>query len=170
MPAPWDSGATTKDASACVVPGIRSQRWLVTTNAICPCVRTPALGPPVVPEVKKPPRGGRPAGAGPWGPRGRRTSRGRHARWLCPAASCPNVARQAPRSPRRRPKARLKRRSGCPSPRASPRWFGKVAVADHGRGAARLPEVGDLARRLPEVGRHPDRAQAEAGEHRLEHL
>src|SRR3954467_4510616 len=53
MPAPWDRGATTKDASACAVPGIKSQRWFVTTNAICPCVRTAALGRPVVPEVKK---------------------------------------------------------------------------------------------------------------------
>ena len=53
MPAPCDSGATTSEASASVVPGIRSQRWLVTTKAIWPCVSTAALGRPVVPEVKK---------------------------------------------------------------------------------------------------------------------
>ncbi len=51
MPAPCDSGATTRETSRSVVPGIRSQRWLVTTNAICPWVSTPALGRPVVPEV-----------------------------------------------------------------------------------------------------------------------
>ena len=33
-PAPWLSGATTSDASSSVVPGRRSQRWLVMTNAI----------------------------------------------------------------------------------------------------------------------------------------
>ena len=43
-------------------------------------------------------------------------------------------------------------------------------MADHGGGAARLAEIGDLTRRLPEVRRHPDRAEPEAGEHRLEHL
>ena len=47
---------------------------------------------------------------------------------------------------------------------------GELAAADHRRRAARLGEVGDLARRLAEVGRHPDRAQAKAGEHRLEEL
>src|SRR5258705_6955268 len=53
MPAPCDSGATTSDASSSVVPGIRSARWLVTTNAIWPWVSTAALERPVVPEVKK---------------------------------------------------------------------------------------------------------------------
>ena len=48
--------------------------------------------------------------------------------------------------------------------------FGKVGMADHGGGAARLAEIGNLTRRLPEVRRHPDRADPEAGEHRLEHL
>ena len=38
---------------ASVVPGIRSQRWLVTTKAIWPWVSTAALERPVVPEVKK---------------------------------------------------------------------------------------------------------------------
>ena len=52
-PAPCDRGATTKDASSPVSPGIRSARWFVTTKAICPWVRTEALGRPVVPEVKK---------------------------------------------------------------------------------------------------------------------
>ncbi len=52
-PAPWDSGATTRLASAEVRPGIRSQRWLVTTKAIWPWVSTEALGRPDVPEVKK---------------------------------------------------------------------------------------------------------------------
>src|SRR6266436_4690341 len=53
MPAPCDSGATTRDASFSVVPGIRSARWLVTTKAIWPWVSTAALERPVVPEVKK---------------------------------------------------------------------------------------------------------------------
>ena len=48
--------------------------------------------------------------------------------------------------------------------------FRKIAMTDHRRGAARLAEIGHLARRLPEVRRHPDRAEPEAGEHRLEHL
>ena len=52
-PAPCERGATTNEASAPVSPGIRSARWFVTTNPICPCVRTEALGRPVVPEVKK---------------------------------------------------------------------------------------------------------------------
>ena len=52
-PAPCDSGATTSAASAGVSPGIRSHRWLVTTNAIWPWVSTDAFGRPVVPEVKK---------------------------------------------------------------------------------------------------------------------
>ena len=52
-PAPCESGATTSEASAEVRPGIRSQRWLVTTKAIWPWVRTEAFGRPVVPEVKK---------------------------------------------------------------------------------------------------------------------
>ena len=52
-PAPCDSGATTSEASASVVPGIRSARWLVTTKAIWPWVSTAALERPVVPEVKK---------------------------------------------------------------------------------------------------------------------
>ena len=46
-------GATTSEASVSVVPGIRSARWLVTTNAIWPWVSTAALERPVVPEVKK---------------------------------------------------------------------------------------------------------------------
>src|SRR5215213_930869 len=53
MPAPCESGATTSEASRSVVPGNRSAKWLVTTNAIWPCVSTAALGRPVVPEVKK---------------------------------------------------------------------------------------------------------------------
>ena len=52
-PAPCESGATTSEASAEVRPGIRSQRWLVTTKAIWPWVSTAAFGRPVVPEVKK---------------------------------------------------------------------------------------------------------------------
>ena len=38
--------------------------------------------------------------------------------------------------------------------------FGKVAMADHRGGAARLAEIGDLTRRLAEVRRHPDRTDA----------
>src|SRR5882762_1238405 len=53
MPAPCDSGATTRDASFSVVPGIRSARWLVMTKAIWPWVSTAALERPVVPDVKK---------------------------------------------------------------------------------------------------------------------
>ncbi len=48
--------------------------------------------------------------------------------------------------------------------------IGEVGAADHRRGPARLRQIGDLLRGLPEVGRHPDRAHAETGEHRLEHL
>jgi hypothetical protein len=51
-----------------------------------------------------------------------------------------------------------------------PDVLGEIALADHCGGAARLRQIGDLARGLAEVGRHPDRAQAKAGEHRLEHL
>ena len=51
IPAPCDSGATAMEQSDSSVPGIRSARWLVTTKAIWPCVRMPALGRPVVPEV-----------------------------------------------------------------------------------------------------------------------
>ncbi len=51
MPAPCDSGATTSEASFSVVPGTRSQRWLVTTKFIWPWVSIAAFGRPVVPEV-----------------------------------------------------------------------------------------------------------------------
>ena len=46
----------------------------------------------------------------------------------------------------------------------------EVGVAEHERCAAGGSEVGDLRRGLPEIGGHPDRAEAEAGEHGLEHL
>ena len=46
----------------------------------------------------------------------------------------------------------------------------EVAMADQGRSAARLGEVGDLTRRLPKIRRHPDGADLEAREHGLEHL
>ena len=36
-----------------MVPGIKSPKWLFTTNANWPCVNTAALGRPVVPDVKK---------------------------------------------------------------------------------------------------------------------
>ena len=48
--------------------------------------------------------------------------------------------------------------------------FRKIAVTDHRRGAARLGEIGHLARGLTVVRRHPDSTEPERGEHRLEHL
>ena len=49
--APCESGATAIEQSCSVVPGIKSAKWLLITKAICPCVKIPALGFPVVPEV-----------------------------------------------------------------------------------------------------------------------
>ena len=124
------------------------------TNAIWPWVSTAALGRPVVPEVKKNQQGS-----------------------SCSTAAsgyglARDVARRAHRSPRRTPTLRSKstnRMSGRGLARGRG-VFGKIAMADHRRGTARLAEIGDLVRRLAEIRRHPDRAEPEAREHRLEHL
>src|SRR5690606_34625679 len=47
---------------------------------------------------------------------------------------------------------------------------GKARAADEAARAARPGEIGDILRRLTVVRRHPHRAEAEAGEHRFEHL
>jgi hypothetical protein len=48
--------------------------------------------------------------------------------------------------------------------------IGEGACADQPDRAACLGQVGHLVGGLPEVARHPDRAESEAREHRLEHL
>ncbi len=50
------------------------------------------------------------------------------------------------------------------------RMLRKVAVADHGGCAARLCQIGHLARSLAKIRRHPNGAEPEAGEHGFEHL
>ena len=53
MPAPWDSGATTSEASSSVVPGIEVAQVVGDDERHLPMRQHRRLGPPVVPEVKK---------------------------------------------------------------------------------------------------------------------
>jgi len=54
--------------------------------------------------------------------------------------------------------------------RTAATWSGKSAWQIRADAPLACPQIGDLVRRLAEVRRNPHGAQAEAGEHRLEHL
>ena len=134
---------------------MRSQRWLVTTNAIWPCVSTAALERPVVPEVKKNQQGSScstgASGAYRAGHGGDGVGDGRLAEGALAEAPGERDARGL-----RRDDGRMIRemRHGTGTP-----WRRTTSA-----------RYDDLLGQQPEIRRHPDRAEPEGREHRPEHL